>query len=110
MRRSIGTHREINNCDRGACGEVFPMEREKIIFFRDLFLRLFVVGLVVALLLLGATLAFWNLAAGWMMHLFSVDEKALGRIVLIFFTNVRIVVLFFFLVPAIALHWMAKKR
>ena len=69
----------------------------------------FVVGIVVALLLLGATLAFWNVAAGWVMHLFSVDEKTLGRIVLTFFTNVRIVVLFFFLVPAIALHWMAKK-
>lgn len=86
------------------------MEREKIIFWRDLFLRMFVVGLVIALLLFGATIAFWTIAAGWVMHLFGVDEKALGRIVLIFFTNVRIVVLFFFLVPAIALHWMAKKR
>ncbi len=86
------------------------MEREKIIFFRNLFLRMFVVGLVFALLLLGATLAFWNMAAGWVMSLFAVDEKTLGRIVVTFFTNVRIVVLFFFLVPAIALHWMAKKQ
>ena len=85
------------------------MEREKVIFLRNLFLRMFVVGIVIALLLLGATLAFWNAAAGWVMHLFSVDEKTLGRIVLTFFTNVRIVVLFFFLVPAIALHWAAKK-
>jgi hypothetical protein len=85
------------------------MEHEKIIFLRNLFLRMFVVGIVIALLLLGATLAFWNVAAGWVMHLFSVEEKTLGRIVLTFFTNVRIVVLFFFLVPAIALHWMAKK-
>ncbi len=85
------------------------MEREKIIFFRNLFLRMFVVGIVIGFLLLGATLAFWNTAASWVMHLFSVDEKTLGRIVLTFFTNVRIVVLFFFLVPAIALHWAAKK-
>jgi len=85
------------------------MEREKIIFLRNLFLRMFVVGIVIALLLFGATLAFWNTAAGWVTHLFSVDEKTLGRIVLTFFTNVRIVVLFFFLVPAIALHWTAKK-
>ena len=85
------------------------MEREKIIFLRNLFLRMFVVGIVIALLLLGATLAFWNTAGGWVMNLFSVDEKTLGRIVLTFFTNVRIVVLFFFLVPAIALHWTAKK-
>ncbi len=86
------------------------MEREKIIFFRNLFLRMFVIGVVIALLLFGATLAFWDLAASWMMHLFSVDEKALGRIVLTFFTNVRLIVLFLFLVPAIALHWMAKKQ
>ncbi len=85
------------------------MEREKIIFFRNLFLRMFVVGIVVLLLLLGATLAFWNIAAGWMMHLFSVDEKTFGRIVLTFFANLRILVLFFFLVPAIALHWTAKR-
>ena len=85
------------------------MERDKIIFFRNLFLRMFVVGIVVALLLLGATLAFWHVAAGWIMHLFSVDEKTLGSILLTFFTNVRIVVLFFFLVPAIALHWTSKK-
>ena len=85
------------------------MEHEKIIFLRNLFLRMFVVGIVIALLLFGATLAFWNVAVGWAMHLFGVDEKTLGRIVLTFFTNVRIVVLFFFLVPAIALHWTAKK-
>ncbi len=86
------------------------MEREKIIFWRDLFLRMFIVGLVVALLILGATMAFWNTAAGVVMHLFLVDEKALGRIALTFFSNVRIVLIFFFLVPALALHWMAKKR
>lgn len=85
------------------------MEHKKIIFFRDLFLRMFVVGILIALFLFGATLAFWNIAAGWVMHLFGVDEKTLGNIVLTFFTNVRIVVLFFFLVPAIALHWTAKK-
>ena len=68
------------------------------------------VGIALALLLLGATLVFWNTAAGWVMHLFGVDEKALGRIVLSFFTNVRLVVLYLFLVPAIALHWTAKKQ
>ena len=86
------------------------MEREKSIFFPNLFLRMFVVGILLALLLLGATLIFWHTAVGGVMHLFGVDEKALGRIVLSFFTNVRLVVLFLFLVPAIALHWMAKKQ
>lgn len=85
------------------------MEREKIIFFRNLFLRMFVLGIVVGIILFGATLAFWDFAAGWVMHLFRVDEKTLGSIILTFFTNVRIVLLFFFLVPAIALHWAVKK-
>ncbi|MGH8093310.1 MAG: hypothetical protein ACREIF_07555 [Chthoniobacterales bacterium] len=86
------------------------MEHEKIIFFRNLFLRMFVLAIIIALLLLGLTLVFWSAAAGWVLYLFKVDERALGRIVLIFFTNLRIVVLFFFLVPALALHWMSKKQ
>jgi hypothetical protein len=85
------------------------MDREKIIFFRNLFLRMFVIGIVFAILLFVSTFVFWNSAAGWAMQMFKVDEKELGRIALQFFTNIRIVVLFFFLAPALALHWMAKK-
>ena len=85
------------------------MDREKIIFFRNLFLRMFVIGIVFAILLLVATIVFWNSAAGWAMQMFKVDEKELGRVALQFFTNIRIVVLFFFLAPALALHWTAKK-
>ena len=85
------------------------MDREKIIFFRNLFLRMFVIGIVFAILLLVATFVFWNSAAGWAMQMFKVDENDLGRIALQFFTNIRIVVLFFFLAPALALHWTAKK-
>lgn len=86
------------------------MEHEKIIFFRNLFLRMFVVGIVIALLLFGATMAMWDTAAGWVRHLFNLDEKELGPLVLAFFIHVRIVLLFFFLTPAIALHWAAKKQ
>ena len=86
------------------------MDREKVIFFRNLFLRMFVIGIVFAILLFVATFALWNTAAGWVMHLFKVDEKELGHIVLIFFTNVRLIVLFLFLAPALAFHWTAKKQ
>ncbi len=86
------------------------MDREKTIYFRNLFLRMFVIGIVFAILLFVATLAFWNTASGVVMHLFKVDEKELGRIIFGFFMNVRIVVLFFFLAPALALHWTAKKQ
>jgi hypothetical protein len=86
------------------------MEHAKIIFLRNFFFRAFVVGVLFAALFLIMTLALWNTWAGLVAHVFAVDEKDLGRIVLEFFTHVRIVLVFFFLVPAIALHWTAKKQ
>ncbi len=85
------------------------MEREKVIFFRNLLLRAFVVGVVAALILLGATLLFWNVGVAWMSTLFKLSEEDFGRIVLQFFVHVRLIVVFLFLVPALALHWTAKK-
>lgn len=89
---------------------VADMEPEKVIFLRNFFFRAFVIGLLFALFFLIMTLTLWNTWAGWVAHLFTVDEKDLGRIVLEFFTHVRIVLIFFFLVPALALHWTAKKQ
>lgn len=85
------------------------MEREKIIFFRNFFFRAFVISVVFVLLFFVFTYAFWDTWAAWVVHLFKVDEKEFGRVVLLFFLQVRIVIVFFFLVPALAFHWMAKK-
>jgi len=85
------------------------MEREKIIFFRNFFFRAFVISVVFVLLFFVLTYAFWDTWAGWVVHLFKVDEKEFGRVVLLFFLQARIVIVFLFLVPALALHWMAKK-
>ncbi len=85
------------------------MEREKIIFLRNLFLRAFVVGILFALFYWLATLALWQAYTPWLMERFKLDEKDLGALTLNFFANVRIVIVFFFLVPALALHWTAKK-
>jgi hypothetical protein len=86
------------------------MEREKIIFFRSFFFAAFVIGLIFALLYFGATLLFWNTGASWARDLFKIDEKEFGRLVLLFFIQLRVLLVFFFLVPALALHWMARKR
>jgi hypothetical protein len=86
------------------------MNHENIILWRNILLRCTVLGILVALILLAATLAFWNTAAGWVAYLFHVDGRALGRIVLQFFLNVRLVILFLFLVPALAFHWTAKRQ
>ncbi len=85
------------------------MEHHQIIFFRNLFFRVFVIGLLFGLVLVLITLLLWSVWAGRVMGLFRVDEKQLGEVVLLFFTNVRIVLLFFFLAPALALHWTARK-
>ena len=95
-------------CENGSVAA--DMKHEHIIFLRNFFFRAFVIGVAFALFFFIMTLAFWNTWTGWVLHLFKVDEKDLGRIVLEFFTHVRIVLVFFFLVPALALHWTAKKQ
>jgi hypothetical protein len=85
------------------------MEREKIIFLRNFFLRAFTVGILFALFYWIATLALWHAYVPWLSERFKLDEKELGALTLNFFANVRIVIVFFFLVPALALHWSAKK-
>lgn len=85
------------------------MEREKIIFFRNIFLRAFAIGILFAVFYWIATLVLWHAYAPWLMEQFKLDEKELAALTLNFFANVRIVIVFFFLVPALALHWSAKK-
>jgi hypothetical protein len=85
------------------------MNHENIILWRNILLRSFVIGLLFAIVLFLLTIAFWREATAWVAYLFQVDQRALGRIVLQFFTNVRLIVVFLFLVPALALHWTARK-
>jgi hypothetical protein len=86
------------------------MESDKIIFLRNFFFCAFIIGVVFALFYVIGTYAFWDTAAQWAVHFYKIDEKDIGRIVLTFFTNVRLVLVFLFLVPALALHWMARKK
>ena len=85
------------------------MDHHQIIFFRNLMLRCFVVGVVFALLIFAVTAAFWDAMAPMANRFFKVDEKELGRLVLQFFLNMRLVLTCLFLAPAIALHWTSKK-
>jgi hypothetical protein len=54
------------------------MEREKIIFLRNFFLRAFVVGVLFALFYWIATVALWHTYAPWLVERFNMDEKELG--------------------------------
>jgi hypothetical protein len=86
------------------------MERERIIFFRNFFFAAFIIGLIFALFYFGVTVLFWSTGASWATRLFKIDEKEFGRLVLLFFIQLRVVLVFFFLVPTLALHWMSRKR
>jgi hypothetical protein len=86
------------------------MEYDKIIFFRNFLFRAFIIGVAFAVFYFIVTYAFWNTWASWGPSFFRVDEKELGRLVLVFFMTLRIVLVFFFLVPALTFHWMARKK
>ena len=86
------------------------MDRDKMIFFRNFFFAAFIIGLIFALFYFLATILLWNTAASWATHFFKIDEKEFGGLVLLFFIQLRIVLVFFFLVPALALQWMTRKR
>jgi hypothetical protein len=86
------------------------VNREKIIFFRNFFFAAFVIGLIFALFYFFATLLFWSTGAVMATHFFKIDEKEFGRLVLLFFIQLRVVLVFFFLVPALTLHWMSRRE
>ena len=86
------------------------MEHDKIIFFRNFLFRAFIIGVAFGVFYFIITFAFWNVWASWVASFFRVDEKEFGRLMLVFFATLRIVLVFLFLVPALALHWMARVR
>jgi hypothetical protein len=86
------------------------MEHDKIIFLRNVFFRAFIIGLAFALFYFVATFLFWNTGVSWATHFFKIDEREFGRLVLMFFIELRVVLVFFFLVPALALHWMTRRK
>lgn len=87
----------------------FIMEKEKIVFLRNFLLRTFFIGLLVAIIIFIIAVAFKNSWEIWAEKIFGVEKDEVGEIIFGFFMNVRLVLLFLILSPAIALHWMSKK-
>ena len=86
------------------------MEVHKIIFFRNFLFRTFIIGVLFAIFLGVITLTFWDSWVSLSQHLFKIDEKELGELMLNFFMHVRLILLFLFLAPTLALHWMVKGK
>ena len=74
------------------------MDREKIISLRNFFFAAFIIGLIFAFSISGRRTSSES------------TGKEFGRLVLLFFIRLRVVLVFFFLVPALALHWMVRGK
>ena len=85
------------------------MEKEKIIFLRNFLLRTFFIGILFAILILIIAVIFKNSWEIWAAKIFGMEKDDVGEIFFSFFMNVRLVLLFLILSPAVALHWMSKK-
>ncbi|HEY1871644.1 MAG TPA: hypothetical protein VGG71_11345 [Chitinophagaceae bacterium] len=85
------------------------MQREKIVFFRNFLFRTFFIGVLFAIFILIIATAFKNTFDVWAAKLFGMEKDEVGEILFGFFMNIRLVLLFLILSPAIALHWMLKK-
>jgi hypothetical protein len=83
------------------------MEKQQVVFFRNLLLRVFVVGVIFGLLYLILTISFWDtwvsVFARWKM-----EERDAVMVMVASLTLLRIILVFLILVPAIALHWTSK--
>lgn len=86
------------------------MELEKIVFFRNFLFRTLIIAVLFAIFLAVLTFALWDTWAPMTVRIFRVEEKELGELILTFFLNVRLVLVFLILAPALALHWMAKSK
>ena len=78
---------------------------ETLSLVRNVLLRWFAIGVVVALLQFIATLAAWSfwtsLASAW----WHTDEQHLSTVALVYFTVLLFFLVFLLLIPGLAIHW-----
>ena len=86
------------------------MEKTTILFFRNFLFRTFLIGLLLAILLFVATVALQGVWMPLVVNAFSLEEGEVMELVLGSLLNIRIVLLFLILAPALALHWLAKGK
>ncbi len=86
------------------------METERILFFRNFLFRSFIIGVLFAILFGVLTLVLWKFGVQLSERYLAVDENEFGKLLFAFFMNIRIVLIFIFLAPALALHWMVRGK
>lgn len=85
------------------------METKNLLLLRNLLFKAFLIGLAIFIFLIIVTAVLWEPWSTFVAHTFKVDETTLGKMVVNSFLNSRIILVFLFLVPAIALHIVIKK-
>ena len=86
------------------------METDKILFLRNFLFKTFLVGLVLAVILFIGMIALRGVWLSVAMSLFHLEEPEINEAIFAFILDVRLVLLFFILAPALALHWMVKNK
>jgi hypothetical protein len=86
------------------------METDKMIFLRGFLFKTFLVGVLFAIIVALLTFAMRGVFMPLAINVFRVEEAEVNELIFAFFLNVRLILLFFFLAPALALHWMIRSK
>jgi hypothetical protein len=86
------------------------METEKMIFLRSFLFKTFLVGLLFAIIFMIGTIALRNLYMPFATGVFRVEETEVNELILAFFLDIRLVLFFIVLAPAVAVHWMILRN
>lgn len=84
------------------------METKKLLLLRNLFFKAFLIGLAAFLILLFGTIFIWEIWSSFIEAKLNVAPATLGELVVNSFLLSRMIIVFLFLVPAIALHVIIK--
>ncbi len=86
------------------------MEKQKLIFIRDLLFKTFIVGFGLAIFIFVMTVTFWDKWSGFLYAKFLVPRAELGRLVVDSFLYLRLYLVFVILAPGIAIHWLINSK
>ena len=86
------------------------METDKMIFLRGFLFKTFLVGILLAIFVGLLTGALRGTFMPMVTSIFRIEETKVNELMLAFFLNVRLVLLFFLLAPAVAMHWMIRSK
>jgi hypothetical protein len=89
---------------------LFTMTVTQMIFWRNFLLRTFLIGILLALLMFVLIRVFWSTWVTAAVSMVHVEEPVLAQAVVQMFMEMRIVIIFFLIAPALALHWMIRGR